>query len=384
MTELTPYALMEAACERTGLDTFGDEDFIEPLQHFTDACIHDGRVSSAGAGQIAETLVAKLISRLRFEDELRQHPEILDEQIVSPLFLIGAGRVGSTKMHRLLATAAGIQSLPFWQLQDPARPAESHRTRTDPRRVACEGFCEQIKTGLPQLFAAIEPVATEPDEEVHLLDLTFMQFYFSALAYTPSYFDWIFEQDWMPPYEYLKKLLQYLQWQNGTAGKPMLLKGPFHTPYIEILARLFPDAKFVQIHRDPVTCAASLGKVAWMLQSISQGTATKEEYGRLLEDYLTNALVDNVNLRDSFPQERIADYYYEDVLADAPALAQEIFRFWGQPLTDADLDVMRSWEADNRQHKLGKFEYSLGEMGIDRQRMETALGPYMQRFYGTS
>ncbi|TAM68263.1 sulfotransferase [Mycobacterium sp.] len=376
-TTLDADAVIAEAVARSGLRDFGPDDFIEPLRRFTWACHDDAHISAEGAAAIAETLIGKLISRLRFEDDLKRHPEILDEPLVSPLFLIGAGRVGSTKMHRLLANAAGIQSLPFWQLQNPA----PSRDGTDQRQAACESFCTQIEHGLPQLFAAIEPVADEPDEEVHLFDLTMRQFYFSALAYTPSYFDWVHAQDWQSPYEYLKKLLQYLQWQNGTAGRPVLLKGPFHTPYIDIIARVFPDAKFVQIHRDPVTCAASLGKVAWMLQGIAHGTATKHEYGRLLEDYLVRSLVGNLAPREQLASDQITDFYYEDVVADAPALAEKIFQFWGQPLTDADRAAIRDWEATNRQHKYGRFEYSLEEMGVNRVRMETELAPYLQRFY---
>ena len=383
VTTLDPEALMKDASAQTGLSEFGGDGFIEPLRQFARACTDDGCVSAAGFEAIGASLTAKLASRLRFEQDLCEHPEILDEVIVSPLFLIGAGRVGSTKMHRLLARASGVQSLPFWQLQDPARVPGAGEG-TDPRLSASRAFCGQIEAGMPQLFAAIEPIATEPDEEVHLLDLTFMQFYFSALAYTPSYFDWIFEQDWNGPYAYLKKLVQYLQWQNGTAGVPMLLKGPFHTGYMDVLLDLFPDAKFVQIHRDPVTCAASLGKVAWMLQAISQGTAEKRQYGRLLEDYITRAFLENMELREPVPEDRIADYSYDQVVGDAIALAGEIFEFWGQSLSETDLKAMRAWETANSQHKYGKFEYDVEEMGVDRVRMETNLEPYMNRFFPAS
>jgi hypothetical protein len=377
---LTAAALMAEATARSGLDDFGADDFVEPLRRFTRACQDDAHVRPDSAAAIAETLTGKLISRLRFEDDLKRHPEILAEQIVSPLFLIGAGRVGSTKMHRLLANAAGIQSLPFWQLRDPAPHPGGTGSGADPRQTACQRFCTQIETDMPNLFAAIEPVAAEPDEEVHLLDLTMRQFYFSALAYTPTYFDWIHTQGWHAPYEYLKKLLQYLQWQNHTAGRPMLLKGPFHTPYVDVIARVFPDAKFVQIHRDPVICAASLGKVAWMLQGIALGSATKHQYGRLLEDYLVHSLVGNLAPREQLAADQITDFYYEDVVADAPGLAEKIFQFWNQPLTDTDRAAIRDWENNNRQHKYGRFEYSLDEMGIDRDRMETKLAPYLQRF----
>src|SRR3546814_16427255 len=90
-----------------------------------------------------------------------------------------------------------------------------------------------------------------------MFDMTFMQLMFLAIANVPSYVEWIYRQDWHAPYRYYKKLLQFVQWQNGTSGVPMLLKGPSHTPHMDMLHEYFQDAKFVQIHRDPVTCVAS-------------------------------------------------------------------------------------------------------------------------------
>jgi hypothetical protein len=247
-----------------------------------------------------------------------------------------------------------------------------------------EAMCGQMEVAMPQLFAAVEPIATAPDEDAHLLDYSFMQFYFSAIAYAPGYLNWIFEQDWESPYRYFKKLLQYMQWQNRTAGKPMLLKGPFHTAYVDILHRLLPGVKFVQIHRDPVTCAASLGKVACLWQQMSHGKGSLPQYGRMLEDYITETFLENLKIRAAHPEIEIADFYYEDVVKDAIGLAAKIFDFWGVELSAQDRQRMQAWETANSQHKFGRFEYTIEEMGVDRARMEARLQPYMQKFYAAN
>jgi len=373
--------LIRTATEISGLSHFGDDAFRVPLDKFIASCANDGFVTEAGFAVIQETILNILLNRLHFEDDLRKHPEILNEKIVAPLIIIGAGRVGSTKLHRLLGNASNIQTLPFWQLKNPARPAVPGPDGKDPRIAGMEQVCFHMETAMPQLFAAVEPIAAAPDEDVHLLDLTFMQFYFSAVAYAPDYLSWIFKQDWRGPYQYFKKLLQYLQWQNQTAGKPMLLKGPFHTAYIDILAELFPDAKFIQIHRDPVTCAASLGKVACLWQQLSQGKGSLPQYGELLEDYIAHAFLENLKIRDRHPELHVADFYYEQVVGDAVGLAQKIFDFWGVELTASDKARMLAWEQHHSQHKLGKFNYTVEEMGVNRARMETKLRPYMQKFY---
>ena len=383
-SNFTGNALLQAASERCGLANFGDDNYRPALEKFVHSCRNDGYVSEAGFPLIGETLVGILVNRLQFEDDLIKHPEILDEEIVSPLIIIGAGRVGSTKMHRLLANATNIQSFPFWQLKNPGRFPDAEKGKPDPRIAPTAALCLQIESNLPQLFAAIEPVAQEPDEDVHVLDLTFMQFYFCALAYTPSYLDWILEQDWREPYRYFKKILQYLQWQNGAPGKPrnpMLLKGPFHTIYMDIVNDLLPRAKFVQLHRDPVTCAASLAKITHLLQQLNHGQATLEHNGYLLENYITHKLLENLRVRERRPDIPVADFYYEQVRDDAVGLAQNIFDFWKVPLSAQSRQLMDDWEIKNSQHKYGKFDYTVEETGIDRARMEANMGAYMQRFY---
>jgi len=47
-------------------------------------------------------------------------------------------------------------------------------------------------------------------------------------------------------YAFLKKL----QWRDN---RPLVLKSPPHTARVRLLLELFPDAKFIHIHRDPCT-----------------------------------------------------------------------------------------------------------------------------------
>jgi hypothetical protein len=199
----------------------------------------------------------------------------------------------------------------------------------------------------------------------------------------PSYVEWIYRQDWRDAYSYHKKLLQYLQWQNGTAGKPMLLKGPSVTGHIDLLHALLPDAKFVQIHRDPVTCLASIAKVVNLFHKIqpTPGLATVQDSAKILAFYTRHLLLENLAVRSKNPDIPIIDFYYEDVRHHALHLADRIFEFWGVPLTPASRDRIAAWEQANSQHKLGKFEYTLEEAGIDRAAFEASIKPYMTRFY---
>jgi hypothetical protein len=80
-------------------------------------------------------------------------------------------------------------------------------------------------------------------------------------------------------------LLRFLKKLTLKHQRPLVLKSPLHTARIKVLLELFPDAKFVHIHRDPYTVYASTEHTWrhvrgwWGLQT---GDVTQEQ---ILADY---------------------------------------------------------------------------------------------------
>ena len=74
----------------------------------------------------------------------------------------------------------------------------------------------------------------------------------------PSYSKWVESQDHIHAYAQLKKMLQYLQWQNpGREKKRWVLKSPHHLGFIDKFLEVFPDSKVIQTHRDPLKTVPS-------------------------------------------------------------------------------------------------------------------------------
>ena len=111
-------ALLAAAVERAGLDDFGDRWFIEPMDRYLDALNSEGRLTVEGAAGQREVIVKGLVSRLRMVDDLRRHPEILDEKVEVAGIILGLPRTGSTIFHRLLAHAPGMTAIRWYEAQN--------------------------------------------------------------------------------------------------------------------------------------------------------------------------------------------------------------------------------------------------------------------------
>ena len=73
------------------------------------------------------TISNALIQRLQVEDAYRQHPEIDDEVVEGPVFVIGLPRTGTTALSQLVATDPQFRSLRMWESR-----ARRHRRRRPP------------------------------------------------------------------------------------------------------------------------------------------------------------------------------------------------------------------------------------------------------------
>ncbi len=97
---------------------------------------------------------------------------------------------------------------------------------------------------------AVHPIShSEPEEDVLLLDLSFMSQTFEATMHVPGYSRWLEDQDHAWAYEYFRKVLKILCWR--CPGSQWVLKTPHHMEYLDVFLKTFPDARIIQTHRDP-------------------------------------------------------------------------------------------------------------------------------------
>jgi hypothetical protein len=99
--------------------------------------------------------------------------------------------------------------------------------------------------------------------------------------------------------------------------KPLILKSPPHTGRIELLAELFPDARFIHITRDPESLFAS-SRNLWPSLQTAQGLQLPENED--LDEFIFDAFERMYRgfdqQRDSIQPNRICDVRYEDLVQD--------------------------------------------------------------------
>jgi Sulfotransferase family len=377
----TPAYFIARAKELTGLHDFGKAEFMPSYEKLVTALVEEAQLSKSGWQVMEKRLTRLLANRLRFEEDLKHHPEILEQQILPALVLVGLPRTGSTKLQRMVAASKTFQELIMWQAYNPAPWPDSDCSDNDVRIADAEAFCQWRAGTSPGTNAAHHVAARQIEEELYLLEFTFDNAFPNSSARLPSYHAYLKTRDKTDMYAYLKKMLQYNQWQFHRKDlKPWILKTPNNLGYENYILEQIPGSRFLVSHRDPRTTIASLAallKANFMLYS---DNIDKEYIGRWALDEFSSEIKRHIAWRKHNPTVPVMDLAYADIEANGLDVAGRVHEFLGLPFSAEAEASVKAWLDTNVQHLHGKHEYSLEEFGMTPAMVEESFAEYIELY----
>jgi hypothetical protein len=380
MTSLDPDDLLEAASLRTGLSDYGDPSFREPLGVLLEAFERDANLSALGRIASRGLVLQLLCNRLRIEDLFRQHPEIAQERTLRPIIIAGLPRTGTTHLHNLLSQDPSLRSLPYWESLEPVPdPREKPgRDGQDPRVMRCEKGLAMVHRVMPLFPLMHEMTPDARHEEIQLLAIEFSTMLFESSYFVPSYAKWYKKSDQRPAYRYLRRCLQALQWLRGP--RRWVLKSPQHLEQQAALIEIFPDATFVQTHRDPVRITASLCTMIAYGNRMNARRVDPVAVGRYWAARTEDLLRGSIEGRAALPPAQVIDVHFRQFMKDDVATAERVLAFAGQPAGDAARAAIRKFMDANPRGKHGTIDYRLEDVGLDYAERRAALRFYRDHF----
>lgn len=377
---LDPDSLEQAARRATGLSSFGDPSFRAPLRALVLSLERDAGLSPFGRLATRRLLVQLLANRLRIEDAIARHPEILAERIERPIVIAGLPRTGTTHLHNLISQAPELRSLSYWESLEPL-PAPGDRPVPgvpDPRIARCQQGLDFLHRVLPLFPLMHEMTADARHEEIQLLAIQFSTMLFESSYRVPGYRDWYKATDQRPAYAYLRRCLQLLQWLRGP--KRWVLKSPQHLEQLGVLLETFPDACVVQTHRDPVRITASLCTMIAYGMRMNAARVDSHEVGRVWSARIEDLLRGSVEQRPQVPAAQVIDVHFHEFMKDDVASVRRVFEFAGQPWSEGAQRAIRAYMDANPRGRHGTIDYRLADVGLDAAERRRALRFYQQRF----
>ncbi len=377
-----PDVLMAKASRDTGLIDFGDERFLEPFRCLCDALNREARLNPTGKLLTRISIMRLLRHRLLAEQLFKQHPEILERDIRAPVVVVGLARSGTTRLHRLLAADKRFLHLKAWESVNPVPLPESFGAERDPRITSIEQGLKAVLYMSPQI-ASVHPLgAHEVEEEVGLIQHAFSSQLFEVQAYLPSFADYLMNHDQRYAYEYMVKLMKLISWwRKDDPDKPWVLKTPQHMQDLDALMHVFPDARLICSHRDPIKAVGSACSMTWNAMVRDTDYVDPHWIGREWLAKTDAMLRKTLRVRENaVPAEQQIDVLYQNISRDWRTEMERIYTFLGMPLTEQALMAMQLWLDGNAQHKHGAHKYQLANFGLSSEEVDQQLAYYRERF----
>ena len=375
--------LVARACEQAGLSDFGNEWFFANIDALIPALNAEARLSEAGVASASAMIVNGLVNRLRHVDLIKQHPEILDETVEVAAVVVGLPRTGSTMLHRMLASAPGMTGTRWFETQNYAPFRGEERGNPEPRREAARGFLDYMLATIPDLMSIHPMSIDQPDEELIILGQLFSSTMIEGTYHVPGYARWLTENDRIQCYRDLKQILQSLQWQDQSrAGAKWVLKTPGHLLALDAVIEVFPEAKIVMTHRDPVATVPSYCSMEHSLYQMVSDSVDPASVAAFWVPRLAELLDRFMAVRGEVAGQNFIDVRYADLLGDPIGEGVRVLEAAEVDVTDAVRAGMAEWIEANKREDRAPHRYALEDFGLVRSDVEQRFAAYRAAFLG--
>lgn len=270
------------------------------------------------------TLASLSNSALAAVEQARFGRAIAQTRITQPpLFILGHWRSGTTHLHDLLA-------------QDDAQFnfANTYQVVNPYTFLATEGLASRLFSWMVPPKRQMDNVAlsfSSPQEDEFAPLLMTLKSVYLGISFpnrTPEYEKYLTFKD-APKAEveeWMAAFLQFCRKLSLNDPRALLMKSPPHTGRIATLLRMFPDARFVHIHRDPYRVFQSqrhfFDTVCWYtymqrpdLAAIDEGIL--QRYTAMFDAFFAD--------RPLIPEGRFTEIRFEDLEADPVGQLQRIY-----------------------------------------------------------
>jgi len=371
--------ILDQAKSETGLSDLGEPLFFEGLNRLVDSINNEASLNEIGIQAQPIRIQGLLSNRLRFEEDLKKFPEILDQEIIAPIVIVGLPRTGSTMTHRLLASDPNHTAMLWWEGRYPALLPGEKRGDIEARMKLGKAEVDAVVAASPEALDIHPWDYKGADEEILLLEHNFLSTVPESFMALPSYSEWIEEQDHTLAYEDLKKFIQYLQWQNpGREKKRWVLKSPHHLGFIDKMISVFPDAKIIQTHRDPIKTVPSFCSMCANLFEPLTTNFDKVFIGKHWSNKLTRALNHCMNISEQHP-DNFLDLEFLNMIKDPIDEMKKIYEFIGESFGEKTEVAMEAWREENK-HEMGAHKYSLEEYDLTESQINNNFAKYQQKY----
>ena len=376
--DFTLDSILNDAKEKTSLEDFGNDSFVEGLNILINSCITEARFNDVGCYAIKEVLSQHTTNRLYVQDWIKRHPEILDEKIDRPLIIAGLFRTGTTFLQTLISLDPAMRALHYWEAERPCPPPKLIFSLTDSRIQTTHKTTQMIEMLKPE-YQNIYPILAGGFAECQvLLANEFKSSLFLSMMRAPTYSEWLLSCNMDLAYAYHKKCLQLLQWRSP--NESWILKAPMHIYNLSTLYNQYPDAQVVFTYRDPQKIVPSFANMVSTLRSVFSDEIDDFEIGNWSTELLTEGADRLIKERKKLKAETFFDLHSKELIADPIGSVKCIYEHFGRKMSIGHERRIKAYIRDNPHGKKGTHQYSIKKFNLEAKDIRKNFIQYQEKF----
>lgn len=371
-------ALRVKAEAKTRLFDWGGDEFLEPLSVLLDSIHREARLSQQGEFVLYQHYMRLLKNLLAVNDDWKREPKIHKVEIKAPIFILGFPRTGTTYLHQLMANDPAHRTLRYWELLFPSPPPAPNTPENDARIREAKRFCYWIGKISPKLYSIHELDAMGAEECCFIFDHWFLDRINHLVFDIPTYVSWYDQYDHRASYAFHKKMLQ--SYGVNFPQQRFLLKAPRHLFCLGALLSVYPDARIIWTHRDPLEALPSLCSLSETARAIVSRDVHPERIGRRCLDHLEAEFASGWKARQAAGEGRFYDVAYNDLVRNPVKTLQNIYSYFGMEYSGALDEALEAEAARQQNRRRQPHRYSLEQYHLDESEINLQLADYIEHF----
>ncbi len=356
--------MLARARRRTGLTDIGDCSFEQPLEVLLKAYHEEANLNLLGRLAARWDTLRFLTNLLTLQRAEKTTPQILDEPIKGPILITGLPRSGTTFLHSLLALDPSNLAPLCWETIYPYRDPRRSPAKPDRRPETVDRQFAAFVRMVPELPSLHPMSACSPQECIEIQAHVFRSYRFDATHNVPSYRRWLDETDHEIEYRFHKRFLKHLQHSKGPGR--WVLKSPDHIFMMNSIRTVYPDARMVFVHREPMEVLPSAARLTEILRRPFTRAIDRVRIGReVMERWQMGASRLIAEAERDRQSRRIFHIRYRELTADPLGSVAELYRHFGLTLGDDARARIRDYLAERPHGGYGQNSYHPEDFGLD-------------------
>ncbi len=350
----------------------GEDDYTEPLNILIDSANKNNKFNFFGSIAFEN----QLKDRLKVRKEI--YNLISNQDLPSPadpIFVTGLPRSGTTFLFNLLSLDHNHRSPFYWEIMNPL-PLAKTSLQKKYRQNKINFQLRFARTIIPKLKAMHHIRANTPEECMLVATMNVRSIVYLCMADVPEYAEYLKNCSFESVFLWHKRFFQVLE----LTGRPnrWLLKDPSHIGHIPEILSTYPNAKFINIHRDPIE---SIGSFCSLTKNIRMGFSKfidKDRIGEMVLDFWNHKLYKGMSDKENLHSDQIADISYPEFIKNPISSLKEAYIKIGLDMDIKTENNMEKYLAIQKNLKKKKHTYNLEEFGLSSQVIKDHFNKYLQ------